>query len=259
MPLRKHPADAPGADNPRTGVVSAPRPTSVIEADELAQAEARAEAARARALRLRQQADAASNDQASLADVEDTDGQRDVSATVGEGAAESAPSRRRRLHRPSRRALTVAAAVVVMCGALTASGYLAWQHSNVAQERQRAVEFSTAARNAVVAMMSIDPNSARDDIERFADETTGLFKVGVLMGAQDLVEAVEQSKMSSKCTVQASAVQSVTKDSAVVLVAAKSEVTKPDQAKPESRSMRVVVSLEREGGQLKISRIEFAP
>lgn len=259
MPLRKHPDDAPGADNPQTGVLSAPRPGSVTEADELTRAEARAEAARARALRLRQQADAASNDQSSLADVEDADGQRDAGVTFGEEETESAPWRRRRLHRPSRKALAVAAAVMVMCASLTASGYLAWQHHNVAQQRQRAVEFSTAARNAVVAMMSIDPNRARDDMQRFADETTGVFKVGVLMGAQDLVEAVEQSKMSSKCTVQASAVQSMTKDSAVVLVAAKSEITKPDQAKPESRSMRIVVSLERDGGQLKVSRIEFAP
>jgi Mce-associated membrane protein len=51
----------------------------------------------------------------------------------------------------------------------------------------------------------------------------------------------------------------MTEDSAVVLVAAKSEFTKPGQAKPGSRSVRLVVSLQRDNGQLKVSRIEFVP
>jgi Mce-associated membrane protein len=54
-------------------------------------------------------------------------------------------------------------------------------------------------------------------------------------------------------------VQSMTEDSAIVLVAAKTEFTKPGQAKPDSRSSRLVVSVQRDGGQLKVSRIEFVP
>jgi Mce-associated membrane protein len=96
-------------------------------------------------------------------------------------------------------------------------------------------------------------------MQRFADDTTGLFKAGILMGAEDAVRAVEQSKVSSKGAVQAVAVQSMTEDSAIVLVAAKTEFTKPGQAKPDSRSSRLVVSVQRDGGQLKVSRIEFVP
>jgi len=107
--------------------------------------------------------------------------------------------------------------------------------------------------------MSIDPSKARDDMQRFADDTTGLFKAGILLGGEDAVKAVEQSKVTSKGAVQAVAVESVTEDSAVVMVAAKSELTKPGDAKPQSRSLRLVVSLKRDGGQLKVSRIEFVP
>lgn len=259
MPPRELPAEALDADNPRVGVLSAQTSPSVAEADELAQAEARAEAARARAIRLRQQAEAASSDQGNRSGGEETDGERDVSVAFAAKEAESAPSRRRRLHRPSRKALATAAAVVFSCTTLTASGYLVWHHHNVVQQRQRTAEFATAARNAVVTMMSIDPNKARDDMQRFADETTGLFKAGILMGAEDAVKALEQSKVSSKGAVQAAAVESMTEDSAIVLVAAKSEFTKPGQAKPESRSLRLVVSLQRDGGQLKVSRVEFVP
>jgi Mce-associated membrane protein len=259
MPPRELPAEALDADNPRAGVLSAPASASVAEADELVQAEARAEAARARAIRLRQQAEAASSDQGNRSGVEETDGERDVSLAFAEEEAESAPSRRRRLRRPSRNALAAAAAVVFICATLTASGYLVWHHHNAVQQRQRTAEFATAARNAVVTMMSIDPSKARDDMQRFADDTTGLFKAGILMGAEDAVKALEQSKVSSKGAVQAVAVESMTKDSAVVLVAAKSEFTKPGEAKPESRSLRVVVTVQTDAGQLKISRIEFVP
>jgi Mce-associated membrane protein len=259
MPPHELPAEALDADNPGVGLLSAPASTSVADADELAQAEARAEAARARAIRLRQQAEAVSSDQGNPSGMAETDGERDVGVAFAEGEAESAPPRRRRLHRPSRKALTAAAAVVFSCATLTASGYLVWQHHNVVQQRQRTAEFATAARNAVMTMMSIDPGKARDDMQRFADDTTGLFKAGILLGAEDAVKAIEQSKVSSKGAVHAVAVESVTKDSAVVLVAAKSEFSKPGQAKPESRSLRLVVSVQRDGGQLKISRIEFVP
>jgi Mce-associated membrane protein len=246
MPLRELPAEALDADDPRVGVLSAPASTSVAEADELSQAEARAEAARSRARRLRQQAEAASSDRGNLA---------------GEEEAESAPSGRRRLHRPSRKAAAAAAAaaVVVVCTSLTASGYVVWHHHNVVQQSQRTAEFATAARNAVVTMISIDASKARDDVQRFIDDTTGQFKAGILLTAEDFVKAVEESKASTKGTVQAVAVQSVTKDSAVVLVAAKSELTKPGQPKPESRSLRIVVNVQRDGGQLKISKVEFVP
>ena len=227
------------------GVVSGPASTSVAEPDELALAEARAETARARAMRLRQHADAASSDQGNRSGVE--------------GEAESAPPRWRRLRRPSRKTLLVAAAVMLSCATLTASGYLVWHHQKVVQQRQRTAEFAAAARNAVVMMMSIDPSKARDDMQRFADDTTGLFKAGILLGAEDAVKAIEQSKVASKGAVHSVAVESMTEDSAVVLVAAKSEFTKPGQAKPESRSLRLVVSLQRDNGQLKVSRIEFVP
>jgi len=148
---------------------------------------------------------------------------------------------------------------VISCGSLAASGYLLWQHHDAVQQRQRTAQFATAARNAILTMLTINASTARADVQRFADQTTGQFKAMVLLSGEDYVKALEQSKVSSKAAVQAVAVQSMTQDSAVVLVAAKSELTKPDQAKPESRSWRVVVNLERDGGQLKISKVEFTP
>ncbi len=269
MPPRELSGKTLDADNPRVGDAQAPTP--VPEADEVAQAEARADAARARAVRLRQLAEAASGDQGNGSNAEDADDEHDPSVTPEEDEedqAETAASRRfrlrrlfrlprlPRLHRPS---LNAVAAAVVICSALTASGYVAWHHHRVLQQHERAAEFSTAARNAVIAMMSIDPKTARDDMQRFSESTTGIFKVGVLMSAENLIAVVQQAKATMKCTVQAVAVQSMTKDAAVVLVTAKTEITKADQPKPESRSWRLVVNVQREGTQLKISRFETVP
>ncbi|CAM4183838.1 hypothetical protein MB901379_04106 [Mycobacterium basiliense] len=240
MPPRELPVETLDADDSEAGTAA-----ESAAADQLTQAQARAEAARARALRLRQLAEAASSE-------------RDASATLAEQDATAlAPGRRSR--RPARKVLAAGAAAVVICASLAASGFLLWQHRSVGQQRQRATEFSAAARNAVVTMMSIDATTARDDVQRFVDNTTGLFKAGILMSAEDFVKAVEQSQVRIKGAVQAIAVESMTTDSAVVLVAAKSEIIKPDQAKPESRSWRIVVNVERDGAQLKISKVEFVP
>ncbi|OBK21930.1 hypothetical protein A5634_08795 [Mycobacterium asiaticum] len=217
--------------------------------DDLAAVEARAEAARTRATLLREQADAAADD--------GTDPDEDEHEHKDED--QSVPARRWRPHRPGRKAAAVAAAILVACAALAGSGFLLWHHHRVVQHDQRSEQFAATARNAVVTMMSIDPNKARDDMQRFADSTTGQFKAGILMGAEDMVRALQESKVVTKVSVQAVAVQSMTKDSAVVLVAAKSELTKPDKDKPEIRTWRLVVDVERDAGALKVSKIEFVP
>lgn len=250
MPRRKLPAGATVAEDRRMGALStspSPSAAGVADATDVAEAEARAAAARARALRLREQAEAAPSDQ---------------NTEAASAEATESPSRRRwrlRPRRPSRKAMAVLAAVAVICASLAGSGYLVWHHRGVVQERNRSSEFAAAARDAIVTMMTIDPAKAREDLQRFVDDTTGTFKLSLLMGGEDAVKAVEQSKVVSKGSVQAAAVESMGPDSAIVLIAAKSEIIKPGAAKPESRPMRIVVTVERDAGQLKISRLEFVP
>lgn len=210
--------------------------------DDLAEAEARAEIARARAVALREQAERAATGSGNPPDEE-----------------RRSWARRFRPRRPGRRTLAVIAAILVSCGALAGSGYLIWHHQRVVQQTQRTAEFAAVARNAVQIMMSVDSTKARADMQRFADETTGQFKAGVLMGAEDMVRSLEESKVVTKASVQSVAVQSMTSDSAVVLVAARSEITKPDQSKPEIRTWRLVVNVATDAGRLKIAKVEFVP
>jgi Mce-associated membrane protein len=60
--------------------------------------------------------------------------------------------------------------------------------------------------------------------------------------------------------VKASAVESIANDdSGVVLVAAESKVTNAAGAQQDPRAWRLSVSLQRDGGQLKMSKVEFVP
>lgn len=221
-------------------------PTLAEAMEEVARAEARAEAARARALQLSRKA----------ADGEDIDN------SVGEPQPASARwgrVRRRLLRRPGRKSLAVGSAVVLICTAMGTSGYVVWYHRKTTDDRQHAAEFAAAARQGAIMLMSIDAKKARDDIQRIIDDSTGPFKTGMMITAEDLVKSVEESKVSTRAAVKAVAVESMTGDSAVVLVAMKSEAVNPDKTKPPPRSWRVVMSLQRDAGQIKISRVEYVP
>ncbi len=243
---------------------------------EAAEAAARAAAARARvrAIRLRWQAakpDAIDNagdaeggsvvttiEQTEPADEIDTESADDETATEEETERKTARVRRR-LRRPRLRALISALALVLVCALLAATGYMLWQHRNASEERQRAADFATAAQQEIIMLMSIDSNKAKEDVQRIVDNSTGSFKTDFQAQADAMVQAVQASKVVATTSVTAIAVQSMTNDSAVVLVAAKSEVTNSAGAKKDPRMWRLSVTVARDGGQIKLSRVEFVP
>lgn len=259
MPSQEHvPVDG------RDGLPSEP---TLAEAEEAAaSAESRAQAARARAMELNRLA-------AVVADNRD-----ETTDAVGDDADDAEPDqvvpedlsapprynrprfrlRLRRPHRPKRKTVALGVGSLIICGALAASGYVLNYHEIAAKERQRAQEFAAAASQNAVTLMAIDANKARDGVQRIIDISTGQFKAGMMLDAEDMVKSVEQSKVSTKVTVEGVAVQSATKDSAVVLVAAKAEATGP-VSKPPSRHWRIIMTLIRDAGRLKISAIEVLP
>jgi Mce-associated membrane protein len=274
MPSPKRPSPGPDAEpTDATREVSDPgAPASTEEAEaEADQAEARAQEARARAIELRRQAEAARTDQREVSDTADaaeSDGtavdesRRETlpDVAVEEHAAGPAGSRRRWLRprgRPGRRTVAVGAALVLICASLGASGYMIRHHRSVMQERQRTAEFARAAQQGVVTIMSMDFTNAEEDVQRVIDNSTGQFKDEFQASAAGLTKALEQSRVTTKVTVNADAVESMTDDSAVVLVAATSEATDPKGAQRKPAKFRLGVTVSRDGGQLKISKVEF--
>jgi Mce-associated membrane protein len=219
-------------------------PASLAEAEEeVIRAESRAEEARARAAELRRQVEA---------DSDETD-------------TESAPARSRRwrlprvprVPRPSRKAVGIGTATVVISASLSATGYMVWQHYGLLREQRHAAEFAAAARKGVATMLSIDPDHATQSVQRSIDVTTGALKSQLQATSVLMVKSAQEAKVATTASAEAAAVESMTDNSAVVLVVAKSETTNPDKSKRPTVFWRISVNIDRDGGQLKMSKLDF--
>jgi Mce-associated membrane protein len=224
--------------------------------DEVAKAEARAEAARARLQSLRAGAETGDADDEA------------VSQDVDQKTAKSArarlrlprPRRPKRpgwLRRPGRKTIAVGVGIVLASASLGATGYMLWQHHTAAHKRQLAAEFTIAARQGVTALMSIDPEHAKEDVQRMIDASTGEQKNTLSVLSALIVKKAEESKVGSRVTVEAVAIESLSDNSGVALVAAKTDATGPDNAKPPPALFRLSVNMDRDGGQLKMSKVDF--
>ena len=262
---------------------------------EAAEAEAVAAAARARAkaLRLRREAETATATEAAAVtatpdaettetadeSVDDEDDVEDAEKSVEENTAEAEsdetqaveddaekpddePARNRRRLRiwlPSWKGVAAAVTVLVIAALLVGSGYMYWYHRQAQAEQQRRAEFAAAARQGVVTLMSLDYNKAKEDVQRIIDNSTGSFKTDFQNTADDFVKVAVDSKAVTQTNVTATAVESMTDDTATVIVAATSRVTNAAGAKQEPRAWRLSVNLARDGGQLKLAKVEFVP
>ncbi|MDT5273513.1 MAG: Mce-associated rane protein [Mycobacterium sp.] len=258
---------------------SAESKSDAIALAELAEAEAvEAEAlaaaarARARAIKLRReaQAEADKEAEAAAADADEADESADETSETPEATetvetaeaptptetAEPEPGRRR-LRAPTLAVALTIAAVVAICALLGVSGWMAWHHHSVVQERQRAAAYIATARQGVINLTSLDFNKAKEGVQRVLDSATGEFKDDFQRRAQDFESVVKDSKAVTEGSVAATAVESMNNDSAVVLVLANERVTNIAGAKDQPRTFRFRVSVVHDGDQLKLSKVEF--
>lgn len=236
---------------------------------EAAEAEALAAAARARAraIKLRREAEAQAGDEGDDATPETPEATETTKAAepAEEAASPSTPteSTPRRLRVPRVAGLSglgmplAAATIVAICALLGASGWMLWHHHTVVAERQRSAAYVAAARQGVINLTSLDFNNAKEDVQRVLDSATGEFKDDFQRRADDFASVVKDSKAVTQGSVRATAVESMSKDSAVVLVLANERITNSAGAKDDPRAFRFRATVVRDGDQLKISKVEY--
>ncbi|MGB7871093.1 MAG: hypothetical protein WBM01_22980, partial [Mycobacterium sp.] len=239
---------------------------------EAAEAEALAAAARARAraIKLRREAEAQAGDGGEDATPETPKTPEATETTKAAEPAEEAASpstptestpRRLRVPRVARLSglgmPLAAATIVAICALLGASGWMLWHHHTVVAERQRSAAYVAAARQGVINLTSLDFNNAKEDVQRVLDSATGEFKDDFQRRADDFASVVKDSKAVTQGSVRATAVESMSKDSAVVLVLANERITNSAGAKDDPRAFRFRATVVRDGDQLKISKVEY--
>ncbi len=216
------------------------------EAEALA-AEARADAAHARAAELRRQLDATD-----VADVPASD----IPATPAPLPSPPPPPPGGLL-----RTVTVAVTTLLTAGLLGATGYMVWQHQKAAELRRSAAEFTAAARQDVINLMSMDYTRAQESVQRVLDNSTGKFRANFDETADEFVKALQDEKIVTTATINDAAVEldSMTDEFAVVMVSATSrrEGRQAPKEQQQPQVWRVLLTLERDGDQIKMSDVEF--
>ena len=227
------------------------------QAEEAAAVEARAASAAASASTVEKSTDtarAAGSAAEDAEDAEDVDGLVDVELPA-EAADE--PASQRRLPW-----LKIVAATVVVLLSLALLGVSGWgivHHRNAVAADQRSAEFAAAARQGVVTLMSLDFTRADEDVKRILNNTTGDFRKDFESQAPEFTKVAKESKVVTEATVKATAVDAMTRDTATVLVAVTTDVSNAASNEQQPRSWRLMVDVARDGGQIKMAKVEFVP
>ncbi len=190
-------------------------------------------------------------DQEDLEDLEDLEDQEDLAK----------PLWRRWLRLPSRSAIGKAAAILLICSFAALSGLMMWQHHKSTQRQQRAAAFVAGAKRGVINMTTMDFNRAKEDVQRLIDSSAGKFRDDFAQRADDFTASVQRSKVVTEGTVNAAALESMDEHSALVLVSATTRITNPAGAKDQQppRAVRLKITVTEDGGQYKMSKVEFVP
>lgn len=134
-----------------------------------------------------------------------------------------------------------------------------WQHRQAEHREKLTAEYTAAARQTVVTLMSLDFNHAQDAVKNILDNSTGEFREDFEAQSKDFVKLAQDAKVVTEANVTGAAVDSMSDDKAVVLVAVNTKVTNTTGANKQPRPWRVAVDLVREGDQIKLSKVEFVP
>lgn len=154
----------------------------------------------------------------------------------------------------------VAAALVALAvgGLLVSDVLMLVGHRAVIQRERQAAEYSAAARQGVVTVMSLNYETVDDDVKRILDNSTGEFRKDFEAHADDFIKTAREAKAIAEAAATVSGIESMSANEAVVLVAATTKVTNAAGAKEELRSWRLTIHMTRDGDQAKVSKVDFA-
>ncbi|MFV8163325.1 hypothetical protein ACNQVK_14730 [Mycobacterium sp. 134] len=190
--------------------------------------------------------------------LEEAEPEVDVEAGEGEGkSARRLP--RVRVSRLFWKVLASCLTLIVIAALLGVSGWMIWHHRQAEHRQQLAAEYTAAARQTVVTLMSLDFNHAQDAVKNILDNSTGEFREDFEAQSKDFVKLAQDAKVVTEANVTAAAVDTMSDNNAVVLVAVNTQVTNTTGANKQPRPWRVAVDMVREGDQIKLSKVEFVP
>lgn len=149
--------------------------------------------------------------------------------------------------------LVLVVALAALAGWL---GLRAYQSQRSAEQREI---FLQVGRQGAVNLTTIDFADADTDIQRILDSATGAFYDDFAKRSEPFVDVVKQAQSKTMGTVTESGLESSTDTSAQVLVAVTVQTSNAGAAEQRPRSWRMRISVQKVGGDAKISNVTFVP
>jgi Mce-associated membrane protein len=159
-----------------------------------------------------------------------------------------------------RRALAAMIAMVAIVVAL--AGLTGWLGYRAYQSRQDQLQhnvFLQVARQGALNLTTMNYTEAEADVQRILDSATGPFRDDFKKRSQPFIDIVKQAQSNSQGSITEAAVESGQGDSAQVLVAVTVNTSVAGVAEKQPRAWRMRITVQRIGGDAKVSNVEFVP
>lgn len=169
-----------------------------------------------------------------------------------EASAVEAAEPKRKL--PSAR---IVAAVAAFAGLLAGAGVLGWQVWQARQIDHAGQEAERTAVSYAQVLTSIDSNNVDENFQQVLDGATGDFKDMYSKSSVELRQLLIENKATAHGVVIDSAVQSVSKDRAVILLFVDQAVANTKLPDPRIDRSRMKMTLEKVDGRWRASKVEL--
>ncbi|MGI9125734.1 MAG: mammalian cell entry protein [Mycobacterium sp.] len=158
---------------------------------------------------------------------------------------------------PVRLALIVGLAFVValtgLCGWL---GYRAYESRQSADFRSLVVQ---VARQGAVNLTTIDYEHADADVKRILDSATGQFYDEFSTRSAPFIDMVKKAQSKTSGTVTEAGLESIGDNEGQVLVAVSVATSNKGAKEERPRFWRMRLTVTRNGGDTKVSKVDFVP
>jgi len=158
---------------------------------------------------------------------------------------------------PQRLAISIGLAALLLLGMLVCwLGFRVYQGHTEAEQHALFVQ---VARQGAVNLTTIDWNEADSDVRRILDSATGPFHDDFAQRAQPFVDVLKQSHSTTEGTVTASGLESASENEAQVMVSVSVKTSSAAAPQQDPRSWRMRITVQKVGGEVKVSKVEFVP
>jgi Mce-associated membrane protein len=196
-----------------------------------------------------------------LTDADPPDVEVDVGAPAPESTADdtdSAPAAKAKKRVSAVRGATLfGLAVIVVLAGLT--GWLGFRGHQSQQQRAQRSQFLQVARQGALNLTTIDWQHADVDVHRILDGATGEFYDDFAKRSQPFIEVLRQARATTAGKITEAGLESETPGSAQALVAVSVQTSNNGESDPVPRAWRMRITVQRVGGQVKVSNVGFVP